>query len=92
MDTASARMPAPPPMPATMSEAVAVEVVETNDPKKIRMTSKTRRGLAHMRALLIDSFNPDATPSDRQVKGWTKAKQGEFNQAMGWIEQEEVNA
>mgnify|MGYP000971804966 FL=1 len=52
----------------------------------IKFTSKVRRGLALARGLLIDSFDPDATPSARQVKSWKAKDQADFNAAMAWME------
>ena len=52
----------------------------------IKVTSKVRRGLALARGLLIDSFDPDATPSARQVKSWKAKDQADFNAAMAWME------
>lgn len=70
--------------------AKAIGHVAENAPPKVKLTRKVRRGLEHARGLLIDSFDSDATPSDRQVRGWTRAKQAEFNAAMSWLEQNGV--
>lgn len=58
---------------------------------RVRFTKKVKRGLALARWLLIDSFDPDATPSDRQVKRWRRPDQQDFNAAMAWLEQVEAD-
>lgn len=57
-------------------------------PKKIRYTAKIRRGLEHMRGLLIDALDDSKPPASRIVSGWKQSVQREFNAAMEWIEQE----
>lgn len=56
---------------------------------RIKFTSKVKRGIVLARGLLIDSFDSDATPSDRQVRGWTRAQERDLNAALAWMEQVE---
>lgn len=60
--------------------------VEAAPPKRVKFTAKVRRGLIDVRALLIDSFDDDATPSRRQVREWPAKRQHDFNAAMAWLE------
>ena len=55
--------------------------------KPVRFTSVVRRGLAHMRSLLIDSMDDTKPPASKIVAGWKQRVQDEFNRAMDWIEQ-----
>jgi hypothetical protein len=69
--------------PAT-TEAAAPEAAEG---KRIKLTSRVRRGLQLAHLLLVDSFDPDAVPSQRQVPSWPQYQQDELNAAMAWLEQ-----
>lgn len=56
------------------------------DNKRPKFSRKVKRGMVLARGLLVDSFNPDAMPSDRQVRTWTRKAQADFNAAMVWME------
>lgn len=56
--------------------------------KSIKYTAKVRRGLALMQLVAVNSIDPDKAPGFTTVKGWTKAQESDFNQAMTWVYQE----
>lgn len=59
--------------------------------KKTKLTARTRRGLADIRALLIQSFDDNAPPCSATLAKFTKQRQGDINQALAWIEENEID-
>ncbi len=61
----------------------------TSAGRKVKLTSKVRRGLAHVRQMARDFCDPDKAPGFTQVRFWSRAKQSEYDAAMAWLEQNE---
>jgi hypothetical protein len=57
--------------------------------KKIQLNSKTRRGLALMRMLLMAASDPNMPPYQTLVDRLKKRNEDELNQALAWVEQNE---
>lgn len=57
--------------------------------KKIKFTSKIRRGIALVRMVAMASLSDDMPPSKTIIARWTKKQQAEFNAALEWMESEE---
>lgn len=55
---------------------------------KTKFTSKTRRGLALVRRLLISSFDESCPPSSTQYARFTKKQVAEYEQALAWMEEQ----
>lgn len=62
---------------------------DAGDAKRIKFTSKIRRGLALMRMVNMGALSDDAPPPTRIMSKMTKKQEEEYNAAMAWIEQEE---
>jgi hypothetical protein len=59
------------------------------DAKRIKFTSKIRRGLALMRMVNISALDTDGIDPMKFPKAMTGKQQEEYNAAMAWVEQEE---
>lgn len=59
-----------------------------NPAQPIKFTSRVRRGLADVRALVLASFDPSAPPSTAQTTKWSADRRRDFNLAMDWIDQQ----
>lgn len=57
--------------------------------KKVQLNSKTRRGLALMRMLLMAASDPNMPPYQTLVDRLKKRNEDELNQALAWVEQNE---
>lgn len=57
--------------------------------KKIKFTSKIRRGLALVRMVTMASLRDNMPPAQTIIDRWTKKQQAEFNAALEWMESEE---
>ncbi len=57
--------------------------------KKIKFTSKVRRGLALFRMVQMAALSDDCPPAQTMISRWTKAQQSDYNAALAWCEQEE---
>lgn len=62
---------------------------QTDKPKKIKFTSKIRRGLALVRMVTMASLRDNMPPAQTIIDRWTKKQQAEFNAALEWMESEE---
>lgn len=76
---------------ARASRTAAPAAKPTEPAKRIKFTSKVKRGMVSIRSLLIDSFDDTKPPTTAIVAQWTKAQQREFNAAMEWLEQVETD-
>lgn len=56
--------------------------------KRVKFTSRVRRGLALVKYLAEASMNNDLPPAETIMARWTRAQQADYRQAIEWIEQE----
>lgn len=65
------------------------EATPAPEAKKIKFTSKVRRGLALVRMVQMVSLRDDMPPVQTFTSRWTKAQQSDYNAALEWMEQNE---
>ena len=59
--------------------------------EKVKMTAVTRRGLGMVRSFLIEAADADKTPLYTKLPKLSPKLSREFNQAMAWLEQNEIS-
>jgi len=74
----------------TRNEQTEPTTTSVENAEKVKMTSVTRRGLGMVRSFLIDAADDSKAPLYTVLGRLPKIAAKEFNQALAWLEQNEV--